>query len=161
MSLLGCDWLGRNTFHRLSVLHNTEGGQDREGQKNRMKDFAGKWIEFGKGSLTWVGLFFSLCPFPLCDEPVRIWEGDVSHNAYRRGIKTRDSTSCFLSSWWAPASQHSASQSHAALEQAGSDLCVQLPGREKKQSGASKDLPLLLALLCTVQQGGMISLASE
>lgn len=56
----------------VKVLHNTEGGQDREGQKNRMKAFAGKWIEFGKGSVTRGVLVFPLCPFFSCDEQVRL-----------------------------------------------------------------------------------------
>lgn len=56
----GCDYLVRNTFQCL--LHNTEGGPNTEGQKNKMKASAAKRIKYCKGSMTWGKLVFPPCP---------------------------------------------------------------------------------------------------
>lgn len=45
-----------------------------------MKAFAGKWIEYGKGSVTWGNLVFPLFPFPPAMSRLGS-ERDVSHSA--------------------------------------------------------------------------------
>lgn len=106
-----------------------------------MKASAGKWIEYGNGSVTWGKLVFLLCPPPLLFYPPPVMsrlgsergvEGrGVSHGAGGGQYQHMILHHCFS---LPPAEPQLVVSMLAKLlcrftQQAGSDLCMRLPGR--------------------------------